>query len=55
MIRTVASSRNEQDTNLKEIIHIGDNITADIEGGSIAGISTLLITSNDKSILSLFN
>jgi putative hydrolase of the HAD superfamily len=55
MIRTVASSRNEQDINLKEIIHIGDNIKADIEGGSIAGISTLLINSNDKSILSLFN
>jgi putative hydrolase of the HAD superfamily len=55
MIRTVASSRNEQNINLKEIIHIGDNIKADIEGGSIAGISTLLINSNDKNILSLFN
>lgn len=55
MIRTVTSSRNEGDINLKEIIHIGDNIKADIEGGSIAGISTLLINSNDKSILSLFN
>jgi putative hydrolase of the HAD superfamily len=40
---------------LKEIIHIGDNIKADIEGGNTAGISTLLINSNNKSILSLFN
>lgn len=55
MIRTVTSGRKEGDINLKEIIHIGDNIKADIEGGSIAGISTLLINSNDKSILSLFN
>jgi putative hydrolase of the HAD superfamily len=52
MIKTVTSSK---DIHLKEIIHIGDNIKADIEGGSIAGISTLLINSNDKSILSLFN
>jgi putative hydrolase of the HAD superfamily len=52
MIRTVTSGRN---IHLKEIIHVGDNIKADIEGGSIAGISTLLINSNDKSILSLFN
>jgi len=52
MIRTVTSGRN---IHLKEIIHVGDNIKADIEGGSIAGISTFLINSNDKSILSLFN
>ncbi|SFE27511.1 putative hydrolase of the HAD superfamily [Chitinophaga sp. CF118] len=55
MIRTVTSHRNEESIQLNEIIHIGDNIKADIEGGSIAGISTLLINSNNKSILSLFN
>jgi putative hydrolase of the HAD superfamily len=30
-------------------------VKADIEGGSVAGISTLLINSNNKTILSLFN
>jgi putative hydrolase of the HAD superfamily len=54
MIRTVASSR-EDVLNLKEIIHVGDNNRADIEGGSLAGISTLLINSNNNTILSLFN
>jgi putative hydrolase of the HAD superfamily len=52
MIKTVHASRNVE---LKEIIHIGDNIKADIEGGSIAGISTLLVNSNNRSILSLLN
>jgi len=52
MIKTVHASRNIE---LKEILHVGDNIKADIEGGSIAGISTLLVNSNNKSILSLLN
>lgn len=55
MIRTVEASRKEEMLNLKEIIHVGDNIKADIQGGSVAGISTLLINSNNKTILSLFN
>jgi putative hydrolase of the HAD superfamily len=55
MIRTVEANRKEEMLNLKEIIHVGDNIKADIEGGSVAGISTLLINSNNKTILSLFN
>jgi putative hydrolase of the HAD superfamily len=55
MIRTVAKSRKDKMLNLKEIIHVGDNVKADIEGGSVAGISTLLINSNNKTILSLFN
>jgi putative hydrolase of the HAD superfamily len=55
MIRTVATNRKEEMLNLKEIIHVGDNVKADIEGGSVAGISTLLINSNNKTILSLFN
>lgn len=52
MIEKVNTGRSVQ---LNEIIHIGDNIKADIEGANIAGISTLLVNSNNKSILSLLN
>lgn len=40
---------------LNDIIHIGDNPRADIEGAEAAGIKSLLINSNNKSILSLIN
>jgi putative hydrolase of the HAD superfamily len=40
-------------TNPKEIIHIGDNPTADIEGAKSAGISHVLINSNHESIVFL--
>ncbi|HEY4151638.1 MAG TPA: HAD family hydrolase [Chitinophagaceae bacterium] len=38
-----------------EIIHVGDNEKADIEGARTVGIRSLLINSNNKSILSLLN
>ena len=38
-----------------EIIHVGDNEKADIEGAHTVGIRSLLINSNNKSILSLLN
>ena len=41
--------------NLNSIIHIGDNPKADIEGANAAGIKSLLINSNNQSILSLIN
>jgi len=36
-----------------EIIHIGDNPIADIEGGKKAGMATFLLNSNQKSIKNL--
>jgi len=41
--------------NLNSIIHIGDNPKADIEGANAAGIKSLLINSNNQSILSLIS
>ncbi len=38
---------------LKDIIHIGDNILADIKGAESIGINTFLINTNDKSIQNL--
>lgn len=40
---------------LNEIVHIGDNPIADIEGALSAGISSIQINSNNKTILSLLN
>ncbi len=40
---------------LKEIVHIGDNPVADIKGANEAGIESLLINSNELSILKLLN
>jgi putative hydrolase of the HAD superfamily len=40
---------------LNEIIHIGDNPKADIEGGLMAGISVFQINSNNYTILNLLN
>lgn len=33
-----------------DILHVGDNCTADIEGATLAGMNCLLINSNDNSI-----
>ena len=38
-----------------QVIHVGDNPNADIEGARSAGIDSLLINSNNKSIHSLLN
>ncbi len=40
---------------LKEIVHVGDNPVADVKGASEAGIESLLINSNEVSILKLLN
>ncbi|PSL47339.1 putative hydrolase of the HAD superfamily [Chitinophaga niastensis] len=55
MLDNITASRNDEKINLTEIIHIGDNIKADIEGAKMIGINTLLINSNNQSILSLLN
>ncbi|WP_443946777.1 HAD family hydrolase [Pedobacter sp. AW1-32] len=41
------------DIKLSEILHVGDNPVADIGGAEAAGIHSLLINSNDLSILNL--
>ncbi len=41
--------------NLNSIIHVGDNPRADVEGAKAAGIKSLLINSNNQSILSLLS
>lgn len=38
---------------LQDFIHIGDNVIADIEGAKKVGINTLLINSNENTILNL--
>jgi putative hydrolase of the HAD superfamily len=43
------------DIAVKSIIHIGDNPVADIQGAKAVGITTLLINSNQTSILSLID
>lgn len=40
---------------LDEIIHVGDNSLADIEGANAAGIKSMLINSNGMSILQLLS
>ncbi len=55
MLRAVDENKKVPEIKLKEIIHIGDNPKADIEGAEAVGISSLLINSNDKRILSLLN
>lgn len=47
--------QNNKNINLNSIIHIGDNPKADIEGANAAGIKSLLINSNNQSILSLIS
>lgn len=39
----------------KQILHIGDNPLADIEGAKALGINTFLINSNDKIIANIFD
>lgn len=43
------------EVDVKTIIHIGDNPLADVEGANAVGMSSLLINSNQLSILSLLN
>ncbi|UTA66912.1 MULTISPECIES: HAD family hydrolase [Emticicia] len=55
MIQTAFDSHNESPIKLNDIIHIGDNPKADIEGGLLAGVNVFQINSNDKTILNLLN
>jgi len=55
MLQNVKLFNTNKDINLYDIIHIGDNPKADIEGAKTAGIKSLLINSNNQSILSLIS
>lgn len=55
MLRNIKQINKEKEITLNNIIHIGDNPKADIEGATAAGIKSLLINSNNKSILSLIS
>lgn len=55
MLQHIKQINKGKDITLDSIIHIGDNPKADIEGANAAGIKSLLINSNNQSILSLIN
>jgi putative hydrolase of the HAD superfamily len=55
MLQNIKQINKEKDITLNSIIHIGDNPKADIEGANAAGIKSLLINSNNQSILSLIS
>lgn len=55
MLDNVAAVRKDPALLLSNIIHIGDNIKADIDGAQVAGIPTLLVNSNNQCISSLLN
>lgn len=55
MLEQVANLRKDTCTPLNNIIHIGDNEKADIQGAQVTGIRTLLINSNQQCISSLLN
>jgi len=55
MLENVATVRNDTAIPLSNIIHIGDNVKADINGAQVTGIRTLLVNSNNQCISSLLN
>jgi putative hydrolase of the HAD superfamily len=55
MLKNIKQVNINKDIRLNDIIHIGDNAKADIEGAHAAGIKSLLINSNNQSILALLS
>jgi putative hydrolase of the HAD superfamily len=53
MIDTVLSNRGSEGVTADHIIHVGDNPNADVAGATAAGISAMLVNSNDTRILNL--
>ena len=54
LLKEVNIIRKESPLKHSDIIHIGDNIVADIQGARSVGINSLLINSNGKSIQSVY-
>jgi len=52
MLKKVMEHR-KSPLNVEEIIHVGDNVNADIAGARSLGIASFLINSNDNTILDL--
>jgi putative hydrolase of the HAD superfamily len=55
MLQNIKQVNASKDILLSDIIHIGDNPKADVEGARAAGIKSLLINSNNQSILALLS
>lgn len=55
MIQTAGAHQLQAGIAAHEIIHIGDNPLADIQGARVAGIQSLLINSNHLTISNLMN
>jgi putative hydrolase of the HAD superfamily len=55
MVQKVKACNKPKQISLADIIHIGDNPAADIAGANDAGLQSLLINSNNLSILSLLS
>ena len=55
MLQGVHKIKPERSIALSEIVHIGDNPVADIGGAATVGIKSMLINSNNLTILSLLN
>ena len=53
MLSSVRNIDCNKDILLNEIIHVGDNPIADVEGALSVGINTILINSNNSTILDL--
>ena len=53
MINDAINLKKDSNLSVKDFIHIGDNINADIEGAKKVEIDTLLINSNQNTILNL--
>lgn len=54
MLNTIDKKRHPE-INLNHIIHVGDNPHADVGGAQAIGISSMLINSNNQSILTLLS
>ncbi len=55
MLQGVQNIYPDKNIALNQIVHIGDNPTADIKGAATIGIKSLLINSNNLTISSLLN
>jgi putative hydrolase of the HAD superfamily len=55
MVQNVKDCNKPKQISLADIIHIGDNPAADIAGANDAGLNSLLINSNNLSILNLLS
>jgi putative hydrolase of the HAD superfamily len=55
MLNEISGIRKNNQASKNEIIHIGDNPVADIQGAIEAGVQAFQINTNDKLISSIFN